>query len=153
FIMIWIIPKFKVIFEGFDAKLPAITLAVINASDVTSSYWYLLVLFPAAIVGLWLLMAISLEAMGWGPAWSKPVHWIYDIWPRLITPLTLRSLSLPVETGQPLAVALTTLAERHPDKLLRGRIQSAAEAVARGDDCWSSLRGARLIRPGEATLL
>src|SRR5262245_43638960 len=30
FSMIWIIPKFKAIFEGFDTNLPAITVAVIN---------------------------------------------------------------------------------------------------------------------------
>src|SRR5712672_1586662 len=42
FIMIWIIPKFKAIFEGFEVKLPAITEYLIKASDWVASYWYLL---------------------------------------------------------------------------------------------------------------
>ena len=55
FIMIWIIPKFKAIFEGFEVKLPAITEYLIKASDWVASYWYLL---PAVPFSLWLMVKI-----------------------------------------------------------------------------------------------
>src|SRR5262245_60909754 len=54
YIMIWIIPKFKVIFEGFDVKLPPLTEAVIHVSDVGASFSFLLFLFPVVVMGIWL---------------------------------------------------------------------------------------------------
>src|SRR4029078_6627520 len=40
FIMVWIIPNYKSIFEGFGVKLPPLTEAVIHFSDFGASYWY-----------------------------------------------------------------------------------------------------------------
>ena len=39
-IMIWVIPAFKKVFEGFGANLPAPTLIVIAISDFFVSYWW-----------------------------------------------------------------------------------------------------------------
>ena len=55
FIMIWIIPKFKAIFEGFDCKLPAITEWLITFSDYMAKYWYLI---PTIPFGMWLFVKI-----------------------------------------------------------------------------------------------
>ncbi len=153
FIMIWIIPKFKAIFEGFDTKLPALTETIIFAADLSAKYWYLMVVFPLLLLGMWLAMSISLEALGWGPAWDPPLAWTYDLWPRLKTPPVLRCLSIAVDAGRPLAEAMTTVATRHPDRRLRPRLRDLAAALVRGDDCWSSLSAARMLRPGEAALL
>ena len=38
-IMIFIIPKFKKIFEGFDVTLPDITILLLNFSDWFATYW------------------------------------------------------------------------------------------------------------------
>lgn len=55
FIMIWIIPKFKKIFDDFDTELPAITEALIATSDFIKNYWYLI---PATPIGIWLFIKI-----------------------------------------------------------------------------------------------
>jgi type IV pilus assembly protein PilC len=41
-IMIFVIPAFKELFEGFGAKLPAPTLVLMNISDIFVTYWYLI---------------------------------------------------------------------------------------------------------------
>ena len=41
-IMIFVIPAFKELFEGFGAKLPAPTLVLMNISDIFVNYWYLI---------------------------------------------------------------------------------------------------------------
>jgi type IV pilus assembly protein PilC len=153
FLTIWIIPKFKVIFAGFNSKLPPLTEAIISICDSAGGYWYLMVLFPLVLVGAWVAMAISLEAMGWGPAWSRPREWTSDFWPRFRAPHVLRCLSVVVEAGRPLAEALNSMTARHPDLGLRSRISPIATAVDRGDDCWLALRNARMLRAGEAALL
>jgi type IV pilus assembly protein PilC len=153
FIMIWIIPKFKAIFAGFEVKLPAITEKIIEVSDISSKYWYLMVLFPLVLLGMWLFMAIVLDVLGWGPAWSRPLSLTYDWWPRFKTPHVLRCLGVAVEGGKPLSTALNSLVARHPDRLLRLHVKVIAAVVAGGENCWQALRTARMLRPGEATLL
>ncbi|MBL8815807.1 MAG: type II secretion system F family protein [Planctomyces sp.] len=46
FIMIYIIPKFKKIFEDFDTDLPAMTVVLIDMSDWMMNYWYMLIVGP-----------------------------------------------------------------------------------------------------------
>lgn len=41
-IMIFVIPAFKELFEGFGAKLPTPTLVLMNISDAFVTYWYLI---------------------------------------------------------------------------------------------------------------
>ncbi len=55
FIMIFIIPKFKEIFEGFGLDLPVMTQVLIGASDWVSKYWYMIFIFPIA---MWLFIKI-----------------------------------------------------------------------------------------------
>ncbi len=153
FVMIWIIPKYRAIFEGFDAKLPALTETVIRASDRWGQHWYLVIFFPLGLLGMWLAMSISLEALGWGPGWRNPLQAANNLWPRLKTPHILRCLSVAVDAARPLADALTTIATRHPDREFRLQMKDLAAAVTRGDDCWSVLHTARMLRPGEVAIL
>lgn len=49
----YVVPFFKKIFEDFDTELPALTLLVIQLSDVIVNYWYIALLFglvPAVVV-------------------------------------------------------------------------------------------------------
>lgn len=41
-IMIFVIPQFKALFEGFGANLPAPTVFVMNLSDIFVTYWYII---------------------------------------------------------------------------------------------------------------
>src|SRR3954470_6401946 len=50
FIMYWIIPKFKEIFNDFGVELPAITKVLIEMSDWVVSYWFLIPTIPIAMV-------------------------------------------------------------------------------------------------------
>ncbi len=55
FIMVYIIPKFKKIFDDFDTELPKITEVLIQTSDWVKNYWYLI---PAAPLGTWIMIKI-----------------------------------------------------------------------------------------------
>jgi len=47
---LFIIPRFKVLFEGFGAELPLPTRILMGASDAVTHYWYIVLLVLAAIV-------------------------------------------------------------------------------------------------------
>ena len=55
FIMMFIIPKFKKIFEDFGTDLPAMTEMLISFSDWMLKYWYMLFIGP---LGFWLFIKI-----------------------------------------------------------------------------------------------
>ncbi|RCU49900.1 type II secretion system F family protein [Corallincola holothuriorum] len=48
-LLIFVVPQFQEIFEGFGAELPAFTMMVIHISDFMQSYWY--VILAALILG------------------------------------------------------------------------------------------------------
>ena len=52
FIMYWIIPKFKAIFDGFNMTLPIMTVMLIKVSDWVVNYFYLI---PAIPFVIWLM--------------------------------------------------------------------------------------------------
>jgi type IV pilus assembly protein PilC len=54
-IMVFIIPKFKKIFDGFEIDLPPMTIALIATSEFISSYFYLI---PAIPMGIYILIKI-----------------------------------------------------------------------------------------------
>jgi len=53
-IMLFVIPAFKNVFEGFGASLPAPTLMVIAMSDVVVAYWWLI--FGLLFAGIYFLL-------------------------------------------------------------------------------------------------
>lgn len=154
FIMIWIIPKYKAIFAGFDVRLPELTEGVIHFCDNFGAYWHLG--FPLCLLAFlcfWSFMSLGLELMGLGPVWGRP-HWLSShLWPRLKTPHLLRCLSVAVEGERPLPEALQLLAERHPDSAFRRRVAEISNDVASGENPWLVLRAAQLLRRGEPALL
>ena len=137
FIMYYIIPKYKVIFEGFDVKLPALTEAVISISNATVNFWYLVVLaIPSGLVGLWIVTGFALDMLGLGPEWGRRAFGLsLRISPRLKTPPLLRCLAVCIEGGRPLDQALGSLSENHPDISFRGRLAQIFDDVTRGDEC------------------
>ncbi|MBU6271793.1 MAG: type II secretion system F family protein [Betaproteobacteria bacterium] len=53
-IMLFVIPAFKSVFEGFGASLPAPTLMVIAMSDIVVAYWWLI--FGLLFAGIYFLL-------------------------------------------------------------------------------------------------
>jgi general secretion pathway protein F len=151
FVMYWIIPKLKAIFNGFDMALPALTMAIVQAVDVGVNYFY--IFGPLSLGGLMLAVAVSFELMGWGVGWGSPSRRLTRWFPRLQAPLALRSLGIAVDGGRPLLTALKTLAELHPDPALRRRMERVEAEIAQGHECWESLVSVGLLKRGETTLL
>ncbi len=151
FLMYWIVPKFKAIFEGFGMRLPEMTEWLIYSADIGMQFFF--VLGPLSLLLLFLAVIVSFELMGWGAGWASPSRWLTRLFPRLQAPLVLRGLSIAVDGARPLLGVLTTLATRHPDPSLRRRISQVEDQVARGLGCWHGLLSAGMLRSGETSLL
>ncbi len=107
FIMYWIVPKFKKIFDDFGTELPGMTVALIGFSDAVVNYWYLA---PAIPLALWIILKIVRK--------NKTGAYIVD-WCSLRIPLlgiilkksivarTCRTLGTLVASGVPILEALS----------------------------------------------
>lgn len=49
-VIVWVIPRFRQIFDSFGVELPALTQGLLNVSSFSVSYWYVVFGVPAALV-------------------------------------------------------------------------------------------------------
>lgn len=147
FLMVYIIPKFLMIFNDFDVELPAATTTLIKFSDVFVSvsilfFPFMMLLFIAAI--------ISTAA---GIANFERLAWLGRYYPRIRTPDVLRSLAVVIQAGRPLGSALSSLVAHHPDRSIRKRLAFVQTDTQAGTDTWKSLTNRKLVRPRESAVL
>jgi len=149
FVMYYIVPKLKKIFDDFGMELPGPTVSFIRLADTFVNYWYLMLpgvlAVAVAMTGLMLLPLFSAD--------SRFRERLSLIWPRICLPEILRSLALAVEAQIPLEEALLPFVKRQLQIPLHNRLVRVQEAVRDGHDCWDEMVTQRLLTTREAVLL
>lgn len=133
FIMIYIIPKFKKIFEGFGTELPMITEYLIACSDFVGSYWYLIPMVPVA---LWL----GLKIIAKNKTGATVIDWISLKIPLLgpilrksIIARTCRTLGTLLASGVPILEALTIARDTAGNAVFRNAFDTIYAAIREGE--------------------
>lgn len=134
FVMYYIIPKFKYIFESFGTELPGLTQGVIEASDYVINYWYLII----GLGGLAVWLALK---------------WLFSAYPRPQAADILHILSVVVARGRPLVGALSTMARHHPHGTIRNRLLYIRNEVERGSKVFELFVETGLLSKAEARIL
>jgi type II secretory pathway component PulF len=148
FILYYIVPKFESIFRDFNLPLPRVTIMVIEAAHYLIAFAPVTSLVPLAEVILLIFLPVSF--LGWG-SYTVPV---FDrLLGRRHTALVLRSLSLFVAGGKPIALGLSVLAAHYPAFWFRRRLRGADKYVRGGVDWIEALRRHRVIRAADAAVL
>jgi len=149
FIMVFIIPKFKEIFEGFAVEMPESTIALIEFSDsvlATGAVTVLPTVFSLVAV---LIVGQKIQAELLRDGRTPWLEWM----PRFRTPTILRLLALTTATGSTLAEGLRiTLSQMSPS-----RVATAAShvryAVSQGESLTTALRSAGFLSARELRFL
>ena len=149
FIMMFIIPKFKKIFEDFGTELPAMTNSLIAVSDWVLGYWYL------GLLPFFTMVVVTLVYFfrGWIQYTSNGRVLFVEHFPRYWTPLILRLLSITVAAEESIGNGLhAILSEIRP-----GRAATALSGVRMqvngGTDCLEALRKEGFLADREVTFL
>src|SRR5947207_9539676 len=111
FIMVYIIPKFKKIFDEFGMTLPQMTQILIDVSMWFADYWWVLPLFP---LGFWLFVKlICLSRTGrYVVDWVKlHIPLLGKILEKTIVARTMRTLGTLVSSGVPILESLAIVRE------------------------------------------
>jgi type IV pilus assembly protein PilC len=145
FIMIFIIPKFKDIFEGFDLDLPPMTVILIDASDYLSNYWYMIPILP---IVFWLSIKIIKK--------NKTGHFVAD-WMSLRIPLigkilhmgviarVTRTLGTLIASGVPILEGLIISRDTAGNAVFVRAFDNISAAIREGETIAVPLREAKIV--------
>ncbi|HWB07674.1 MAG TPA: type II secretion system F family protein [Pirellulales bacterium] len=145
FIMVKIVPAYIKIFDDFDAKLPGMTLMLIDVCNWFVYGWPLLLLAcmsAACFVVLW-----TFDMIAWLP---PPLNTLAR---RKETVVVLRALAVTSEANRPLLPAVAALAEYYPSVAIRVRLKMAMDQMAQGQPWLESLADQGFLRRGELALV
>ena len=150
FLMYYIIPKFKKIFDDFGTELPGLTIGLIQFSDLIVNFWYVFGL-PLFYVPLVIFVFVTMaEYYGWRVVLQSVLGRWFIRWH---TPDVMRAVSQGVARGIPLDKALIPIAQ-HPGPLrLRERLAWAIDQIQDGSASWHTLQTAGLLRHDETIVL
>ena len=128
FLMYFIIPKFKYIFEGFETEMPESTQLLIHMSDHVVNVSSEMFFWTGLVITLLVWHAVR-HLIGWSSL-SFPVvmHWV----PKRDAPEVLRALGGIAREGQSIPQKLLLLVERPGRPDLGARYQRIAESLSAG---------------------
>jgi len=133
FIMIKIVPQFKKIFDDFDSELPAMTQTLIDISNFTVQYWYLLPLIPIGI--MLLIKAIKLipyGRFGWDLFLLKMVIFGQLVEKNVLSRST-RTLGTLLSSGVPILEALQITRETAGNHVFENLFGKVYESIREGE--------------------
>lgn len=144
FIMYYIVPKFRIIFEGFGTELPKITELLISASNVVVNYFYL---FPAVPIGFWLFIKV-VKKNNTGEyivdfcALKLPV--LGKILKKSTTARIMRTLGTLISSGVPILEALTIARDTAGNAVFKRAFDNIYAAIREGETIAKPLGEAKI---------
>jgi type IV pilus assembly protein PilC len=133
FIMIKIVPSFKKIFDDFGSTLPPMTQTLINISNMTVNYWYLIPLIP---IGISLLIrAIKLVPygkFGWDLFMLKVVVFGQLVEKNILS-RSARTLGTLLASGVPILEALNITKETSGNAMFERLFAKTSDAIRDGE--------------------
>ncbi len=143
FVMYFIIPKFKYIFEGFEVEMPGPTVLLIELTnhvvDLSSQ-----VFFWAGLVIALLIWHAMRHLIGWS---SLPFPVLMHWFPKRDAPEVLRALGGIARMGASIPQKLLLLAERPGRPDLGARYQRISDSMSAGQPLSASLYEQGLLTP------
>ena len=144
-IMIFIIPKFKKIFLGFDVELPDITIMLLNFSDLFATYWWVLVISPIAFV-------LMIKLIKKNKTGAFVIDWIAlkiplmgKILQKSTVARTMRTLGTLIASGVPILEALTIARDTAGNTVFKRAFDNIHSAIREGESIAVPLREARIV--------
>ena len=144
-ILIFIVPKFKKIFDDFGIQLPQITKLLLDVSEFAVEYFWVA---PIVIFCWWVLMKIvrmfakGRYALDW--IWLH-VPVIGNIIEKTVVARTTRTLGTLVASGVPILEALAITKETANNAVFEAMFQRIYESIREGETIAVPLKESRLV--------
>ena len=147
FLLLFVLPRFLLVFEGKEHILPAPTKIIMFASGFARAYWYLILTGVAAVsAGFWYFIKTTAGRFWWDGAKLKiPV--LKKLCSCLYITRSLHTMGVMITAGVPVLDTLFITSQVSGNVLYEKMWKNAAECVREGKKISSSLDNTPLM-PG-----
>jgi type IV pilus assembly protein PilC len=146
-LLVFVIPKFKDIFAGFDIELPAATKIVLAMSDFVRTKGYVLV---GAAFGLWFLVRLLVSSSTGAYMWDR-MKLRMPIFGPLVQKIALsrfsQTFSTLLRSGVNILGALDIVAATAGNKVLEKAVLAARESIRAGEPLAAPLSKSPVFPP------
>lgn len=148
FLLVFFIPRFTTIFEGFGAALPLLTRVIVGISDFFQNYGIFLGIgiFFALYLGKQWLATDKGRRLWEGWLLNAPI--VGPLSGRFAMARFCRMLGTLIASGVPLVNALNVARRSIGNQILVDAVASSIERVKQGDQMGNSLRDCKKLFPG-----
>jgi len=145
FIMYWIIPKFKEIFNDFGVELPAITKVLIDMSDWVVNYWFLIPTIPVAMVLLFKIIRKNRTGAYIVDRIALKIPIVGQIISKSTVARTCRTLGTLIASGVPILEALGIARDTAGNQVFYNAFDHIISAIREGEAMAVPLKEARIV--------
>jgi type IV pilus assembly protein PilC len=130
--LVKVVPSFTEMFDSMDMELPAITLAVVAASDFLQQKWYLLLAIIAAIVVAIKMFKSTEQGKVFFATLARNLPIFGDLTVKSAASNFARTLSTLIYSGLTMVDALGIVGDTMSNYLYRKKIEATKEEVVKG---------------------
>lgn len=145
-LMIFVIPQFQTLFDGFGADLPTLTQVVINMSKWFQSSWYIMIGgIVGVVIGIMQLMKRSKKFAHFVDRFMLKMPVIGEILDKSATARFARTLQTMFAAGTPLVEAMTSVAGACGNIVYYEAVMKMRDEVATGTQMQVAMRDANIF--------
>ena len=148
FLMVFFIPRFKTLFEGFDAALPMLTQIIVATSEFSQRYGILLIIGMAFLVYLARIWVTSARGRRIYERWLLTAPVIGSLSSQFAMARFSRMLGTLIHAGVPLVSGLNVAQRSIGNQILTDAIEDSVERVKKGEPLARSLGDCSLLFSG-----
>jgi len=148
FLMVFFIPRFKTLFEGFDAALPLLTQIIVAASEFSQQYGIFIMVGIAFLVYLARTWATSTRGRRIFERWLLTAPVIGPLSSQFAMARFSRMLGTLIQSGVPLVSGLNVAQRSIGNQILTDAIEDSIERVKKGEPLARSLGNCSLLFSG-----
>ncbi|MFN3409206.1 MAG: type II secretion system F family protein [Limisphaerales bacterium] len=139
FLLVKVIPVFGEVYDGFGAKLPGPTQALINLSHFVKSWWYVMALVAGVVVYGWLYFIKTPSGRAFWDARRIKLPIFGPIAHKICLARFARTLSSLVRSGVPILEVLQIVTQTVGNVVMEKAIKQAAVDIERGEGISTAL--------------
>ncbi len=145
-LLIFVVPQFQTLFQGFGADLPALTRTVINLSEFFQTYWY--IIFGAVAAGVYAFIYARAHSDSFAHTVDRyllKIPVVGTIMEKAAIARFARTLSITFAAGLPLVDALKSVAGATGNILYAEATDRIREEVSNGQQMQLAMENTKLF--------
>jgi type IV pilus assembly protein PilC len=144
-LLLFVLPKFKVIFDTMQLKLPVTTRALLGFSDVAGQYWYLVLILMVGMVVAYKLFSRTEHGHYVIDAAKLRVPILGELATKTAISRFARTFGTLISSGVPVLRALEIVIDTAGNRVISDTISRARAAIKEGEKISTPLFGSKVF--------